>query len=165
MRQLLSIILSLANWMIFFFKFKFILIFYSRRWMSSGMAFGKPTDGFNDGAWFGSNVAASSFCDNNVIFGNLEVFGLKGSPPRAVLMGKKEMQKLCFCLLGVVLIFIVVICLVFLSLGKKRFRNRQLADKGVATDNTGCNSVRYEGVTSTYIDLGTAPETTYEEPF
>ncbi|GJV01724.1 hypothetical protein Tco_1335293 [Tanacetum coccineum] len=50
--------------------------------------------GFNDGAWFGSNVAASSFCDNNVSFGNLEVFGLKGSSPRAILMGKKEMQKL-----------------------------------------------------------------------
>nr|GEX99538.1 hypothetical protein [Tanacetum cinerariifolium] len=31
---------------------------------------------------------------------------------------------------------------VFLSAGKKRFRNRQLADNGVANDDTGCNSVR-----------------------
>ncbi|GKC40507.1 hypothetical protein Tco_1052891 [Tanacetum coccineum] len=45
MRQQLSIILSLANWMSFFLKLKFILIFYSRRWMSFGMAFGKLIDG------------------------------------------------------------------------------------------------------------------------
>ncbi|GKF52688.1 hypothetical protein Tco_0159598, partial [Tanacetum coccineum] len=53
----------------------------------------------------------------------------------------------------------------FRSRRRKRFRNRQLADNGVATDDTGCNSVQYEGITSAYIDLGTAPETTYEEPF
>ncbi|GJS56850.1 hypothetical protein Tco_0651634, partial [Tanacetum coccineum] len=52
-----------------------------------------------------------------------------------------------------------------LGFRRKRFRNRQLADNGVATDDTGCNSVQYEGVTSAYIDLGTAPEITYEEPF
>ncbi|GKD14818.1 hypothetical protein Tco_1199225, partial [Tanacetum coccineum] len=99
----------------------------------------------------------------NVSFGNLEVFGLKGSPPQAVLVGKEEIQKLR------------KLRETFLSRPRKRFRNRQLADNGVATDDTGCNSVQYEGsshvqmnmrgVTSAYIDLGTAPEITYEEPF
>nr|GEW45277.1 putative reverse transcriptase domain-containing protein [Tanacetum cinerariifolium] len=65
----------------------------------------------------------------------------EGSPPQAVLTGKKEMHKLCFCLLGVVLIFVAVICPVFLSVGRKSFRNRQLANNGVATNDTGCNSV------------------------
>ncbi|GJW17062.1 hypothetical protein Tco_0024498 [Tanacetum coccineum] len=50
-------------------------------------------DGFNDGAWFGLNVATHLFLMIRTIvsFGNMEVFGLKGSPPQAVLVGNEEM--------------------------------------------------------------------------
>ncbi|GKD55428.1 hypothetical protein Tco_1288815 [Tanacetum coccineum] len=53
-------------------------------------------DGFNDGAWFGLNIATHLFLmiRTTVSFGNMEVFGLKGSPPQAVLVGNEEVQKL-----------------------------------------------------------------------
>ncbi|GJU18890.1 hypothetical protein Tco_1146856 [Tanacetum coccineum] len=111
--------------------------------------------GFNDGAWFGSNVAASSFCDDpyECLFRQSRSIRSQGETS-SILVAKEEIQKLMIpsCVVGQKR----KLRETFRSRRRKRFRNRQLADNGVATDDTGCNSVQSKNLNTRVIRVPTS---------